>query len=227
MVKPPFSLCPCREHEHFETIFVLNDDINDSSFNSRCWQIQWAELSSDAAHGGLSELLTGHEMTSCVSFRVAAQRATVATTWAITPASCRPWRSSCSLRRRTGRFPSCWLPSCTWATCASRVNYDGCRCDSTRRWGVDWIDYWLVKWPVLCLSARTYDNLDACVVVRSPDLVTAASLMEVCDWSSERSAQPPNQYSYSEKKINGFKGKLRYFQHVQAQTIWHVQRFIL
>lgn len=25
-----------------------------------------------------------------------------------------------------------------------------------------------------------YDNLDACVVVRSPDLVTAASLMEVC-----------------------------------------------
>lgn len=29
-------------------------------------------------------------------------------------------------------------------------------------------------------SARTYDNLDACLVVRSPDLVTAASLMEVC-----------------------------------------------
>lgn len=29
-------------------------------------------------------------------------------------------------------------------------------------------------------SARTYDNLDACVVVRSPDLITAASLMEVC-----------------------------------------------
>uniref|UniRef100_A0A3Q4H493 Myosin VIIAb n=1 Tax=Neolamprologus brichardi TaxID=32507 RepID=A0A3Q4H493_NEOBR len=28
-------------------------------------------------------------------------------------------------------------------------------------------------------EARTYDNLDACVVVRSPDLVTAASLMEV------------------------------------------------
>lgn len=31
-------------------------------------------------------------------------------------------------------------------------------------------------------SARTYDNLDACVVVRSPDLVTAASLMEVCKY---------------------------------------------
>uniref|UniRef100_A0AAQ4PWT7 Myosin VIIAb n=1 Tax=Gasterosteus aculeatus aculeatus TaxID=481459 RepID=A0AAQ4PWT7_GASAC len=29
------------------------------------------------------------------------------------------------------------------------------------------------------MSARTYDNLDACVVVRSPDLITAASLMEV------------------------------------------------
>lgn len=29
-------------------------------------------------------------------------------------------------------------------------------------------------------AARTYDNLDACVVVRSPDLMTAASLMEVC-----------------------------------------------
>ncbi|KAM7373970.1 hypothetical protein PAMP_006654 [Pampus punctatissimus] len=29
------------------------------------------------------------------------------------------------------------------------------------------------------LEARTYDNLDACVVVRSPDLVTAAALMEV------------------------------------------------
>lgn len=28
-------------------------------------------------------------------------------------------------------------------------------------------------------SARTFDNLDACVVVRSPDLVTAAALMEV------------------------------------------------
>ncbi|XP_024921340.1 unconventional myosin-VIIa-like isoform X2 [Cynoglossus semilaevis] len=28
-------------------------------------------------------------------------------------------------------------------------------------------------------EARTYDNLDACVVVRSPDLMTAASLMEV------------------------------------------------
>ncbi|KAI4797686.1 hypothetical protein KUCAC02_024926 [Chaenocephalus aceratus] len=28
-------------------------------------------------------------------------------------------------------------------------------------------------------EARTYDNLDACVVVRSPDLVTAASLLEV------------------------------------------------
>ncbi|XP_020564813.1 unconventional myosin-VIIa-like isoform X2 [Oryzias latipes] len=31
----------------------------------------------------------------------------------------------------------------------------------------------------LRFEARTYDNLDACVVVRSPDLVTAASLMEV------------------------------------------------
>ncbi|TKS83183.1 Unconventional myosin-VIIa [Collichthys lucidus] len=31
----------------------------------------------------------------------------------------------------------------------------------------------------LCFEARTYDNLDACVVVRSPDLITAASLMEV------------------------------------------------
>uniref|UniRef100_A0A669D331 Myosin VIIAb n=1 Tax=Oreochromis niloticus TaxID=8128 RepID=A0A669D331_ORENI len=33
----------------------------------------------------------------------------------------------------------------------------------------------------LRFEARTYDNLDACVVVRSPDLVTAASLMEVCN----------------------------------------------
>uniref|UniRef100_A0A3Q2FSZ3 Myosin VIIAb n=1 Tax=Cyprinodon variegatus TaxID=28743 RepID=A0A3Q2FSZ3_CYPVA len=32
----------------------------------------------------------------------------------------------------------------------------------------------------LRFEARTYDNLDACVVVRSPDLMTAASLMEVC-----------------------------------------------
>ncbi|XP_037126025.1 unconventional myosin-VIIa-like isoform X1 [Syngnathus acus] len=31
----------------------------------------------------------------------------------------------------------------------------------------------------LTFEARTYDNLDACVVVRSPDLLTAASLMEV------------------------------------------------
>ncbi|XP_051903200.1 unconventional myosin-VIIa-like isoform X3 [Hippocampus zosterae] len=31
----------------------------------------------------------------------------------------------------------------------------------------------------LRFEARTYDNLDACVVIRSPDLVTAASLMEV------------------------------------------------
>ncbi|XP_077447744.1 unconventional myosin-VIIa-like isoform X2 [Stigmatopora argus] len=31
----------------------------------------------------------------------------------------------------------------------------------------------------LRFEARTYDNLDACVVVRSPDLVTAASLVEV------------------------------------------------
>ncbi|KAM9729088.1 unconventional myosin-VIIa-like isoform 2-T3 [Menidia menidia] len=31
----------------------------------------------------------------------------------------------------------------------------------------------------LRFEARTYENLDACVVVRSPDLVTAASLMEV------------------------------------------------
>lgn len=53
--------------------------------------------------------------------RVTARRAMVVTTWAITPASCRPWRCSCSRRRRTGRFPSCWPPSCTWATCASRV----------------------------------------------------------------------------------------------------------
>lgn len=33
-------------------------------------------------------------------------------------------------------------------------------------------------------SARTFDNLDACVVVRSPDLVTAAALMEVSTKSS-------------------------------------------
>uniref|UniRef100_A0A669BHT1 Myosin VIIAb n=1 Tax=Oreochromis niloticus TaxID=8128 RepID=A0A669BHT1_ORENI len=33
----------------------------------------------------------------------------------------------------------------------------------------------------LRFEARTYDNLDACVVVRSPDLVTAASLMEPKD----------------------------------------------
>lgn len=43
----------------------------------------------------------------------------------------------------------------------------------------------MVREVAVCLkcvfsSARTYDNLDACVVVRSPDLVTAASLLEVC-----------------------------------------------
>lgn len=36
----------------------------------------------------------------------------------------------------------------------------------------------------MCPSARTYDNLDACMVVRSPDLVTAAALMEVLYESS-------------------------------------------
>lgn len=32
---------------------------------------------------------------------------------------------------------------------------------------------------VVCPSARTLDNLDACMVLRSPDLLTAAALMEV------------------------------------------------
>ena len=34
---------------------------------------------------------------------------------------------------------------------------------------------------VCCVSpsARTFDNLDACMVVRSPDLLTAAALLEV------------------------------------------------
>lgn len=45
--------------------------------------------------------------------------------------------------------------------------------------GVNTLECFNFKTLFWFLTARTYDNLDACVVVRSPDLATAASLMEV------------------------------------------------
>ncbi|XP_068600827.1 unconventional myosin-VIIa-like [Brachionichthys hirsutus] len=49
----------------------------------------------------------------------------------------------------------------------------------TENWEISKLLAAILHMGNLRFEARTYDNLDACVVVRSPDLVTAASLMEV------------------------------------------------
>lgn len=45
--------------------------------------------------------------------------------------------------------------------------------------GFCWVALTLVLEWFVCFTARTYDNLDACEVVRSSDLTTAAVLLEV------------------------------------------------
>ncbi|KAM6970400.1 unconventional myosin-VIIa [Aplochiton taeniatus] len=49
----------------------------------------------------------------------------------------------------------------------------------TENWEISKLLAAILHMGNLRFEARTYDNLDACVVVRSPDLATAASLMEV------------------------------------------------
>ncbi|KAG7515416.1 unconventional myosin-VIIa isoform X1 [Solea senegalensis] len=49
----------------------------------------------------------------------------------------------------------------------------------TENWEISKLLAAILHMGNLRFEARTYDNLDACVVARSPDLVTAASLMEV------------------------------------------------
>ncbi|XP_034089263.1 unconventional myosin-VIIa-like isoform X7 [Gymnodraco acuticeps] len=49
----------------------------------------------------------------------------------------------------------------------------------TENWEISKLLAAILHMGNLRYEARTYDNLDACVVVRSPDLVTAASLLEV------------------------------------------------
>ncbi|KAM4620039.1 unconventional myosin-VIIa [Polymixia lowei] len=49
----------------------------------------------------------------------------------------------------------------------------------TENWEISKLLAAILHMGNLRFEARTYDNLDACIVVRSPDLVTAASLMEV------------------------------------------------
>uniref|UniRef100_A0A8C4ZE72 Myosin VIIA n=1 Tax=Gadus morhua TaxID=8049 RepID=A0A8C4ZE72_GADMO len=49
----------------------------------------------------------------------------------------------------------------------------------TENWEISKLLAAILHMGNLGFDARTYDNLDACVVVRSPDLMTAASLMEV------------------------------------------------
>uniref|UniRef100_A0AAV2J9Y4 Myosin motor domain-containing protein n=1 Tax=Knipowitschia caucasica TaxID=637954 RepID=A0AAV2J9Y4_KNICA len=49
----------------------------------------------------------------------------------------------------------------------------------TENWEISKLLAAILHMGNLCFQARTYENLDACVVVRSPDLSTAASLLEV------------------------------------------------
>ncbi|XP_056909520.1 unconventional myosin-VIIa isoform X1 [Takifugu flavidus] len=49
----------------------------------------------------------------------------------------------------------------------------------TENWEISKLLAAILHMGNLRFEARTYDNLDACMVVRSPDLVTAAALMEV------------------------------------------------
>lgn len=55
--------------------------------------------------------------------RVTAPPAMAEMTARSTPTSAPRWRSLCSPTRRTGRSPSCWLPSCTWGTCSTKVQW--------------------------------------------------------------------------------------------------------